>query len=87
LKKACRGYLIALHLPTTNRPTIGDLMQDTKNLKRKIKEYKKMIAESLLRGNKNNAEYWSLQLRWVKEKIAQREKNKRKNEKQYRKAN
>lgn len=62
-------------------------MQDTKNLKRKIKRYKKMISDCRASGDKYSADFWSTQLENIKDVITMRDKNRRKNIKQYNKKN
>lgn len=63
-------------------------MQDTKNLiKKRDVEYPKIIREALSKGDTYTANYWRGQLESVKNRINRRMKNKKKNEKQFRKAN
>ncbi len=63
-------------------------MQDTKNLiKKRDIEYPKLIKEAKSKGDDITASYWESQLEQVKQKIETRNKNKKKNEKQFRKAN
>ena len=63
-------------------------MQDTKNLiKKRDVEYPKLIKEAKIQGDDKSASYWEFQLELVKSKIESRNKNKAKNEKQFRKAN
>lgn len=63
-------------------------MQDTKNLiKKRDVEYPKLIKEAKIQCDDKSASYWEFQLELVKSKIESRNKNKAKNEKQFRKAN
>ena len=63
-------------------------MQDTKNLiKKRNIEYPKLIKEAKMNGDDKTASYWEFQLKQVKFKIESRNKNKKRNEKQFRKAN
>ncbi len=62
-------------------------MQDTKNLKKKVIEYEKMIKDYQDKKDQYNADYWTSELNRVKERIESRAKNKKKNDKQYKKAN
>jgi hypothetical protein len=62
-------------------------MQDTQNLRRKETEYMKMIAEFKRRGKTYEMRYWQWELKEVRALIEERKKNRRKNKKQYRKAN
>jgi hypothetical protein len=62
-------------------------MQDTKNLKKKIKEYEELIEKSVSEGNKQQVNYWEFQLKEVIERISTRKKHKRKNEKLFWKSN
>jgi regulator of replication initiation timing len=63
-------------------------MQDTTNLKKKVGEYSKKI-EQLKNENASLSEvnYWRRQLNIVFQRIREREKNQRKNAKQFKKAN
>lgn len=62
-------------------------MQDTKNLKRKIKEYTAKIAELKLRGaSLSEVNYWRRELNRLHERIRERDTNSKRNEKLYRKA-
>ena len=63
-------------------------MQDTKNLIRKRDiEYPKLIREAKIKGDDYTATYWENQLETVKKRIEDRNNNKKKNDKQYKKAN
>jgi hypothetical protein len=63
-------------------------MQDTKNLiKKRDVEYPKLIKEAKSKGDDITASFWEAQLEQVKHKIENRNKNKKKNDKQFRKAN
>jgi hypothetical protein len=63
-------------------------MQDAKNLiKKRDVEYPKLIKEAKMKGDDKTASYWEFQLEQVKSKIESRNKNKKRNEKQFRKAN
>ena len=63
-------------------------MQDTKNLiKKRDIEYPKLIKYAKSKGDDRTASYWESELEYVKKKIETRNKNKKKNEKQFRKAN
>ena len=63
-------------------------MQDTKNLiKKRDIEYPKLIREAKMKGDDKTASYWEFQLEQVKSKIETRSENKKRNEKQFRKAN
>ncbi len=67
-------------------------MQDTKNLKRKVKEYKKEIKRLEILERKtdngfNNLDWYRDELKWVEERIKERDKNRLKNKKQFKKAN
>ena len=63
-------------------------MQDTKNLiKKRDIEYPKLIKEAKSKGDEKTTSYWESELGYVKKKIETRNKNKKKNEKQFRKAN
>ncbi len=62
-------------------------MQDTKNLKKKVIEYEKMIKDYKDKKDQYNVDYWTSELNRVKERIEFRAKNKKKNDKQYKKAN
>lgn len=58
-------------------------MQDTKNLKRKVeKTYPDLIKEAIQKGDDHAVQFWTHELKRIKEKIAQRDKNRKKNEKQ-----
>lgn len=58
-------------------------MQDTKNLKRKVeKTYPDLIKEAIRKGDDYTAKFWTDQLERTKQKIALRDKNRKKNEKQ-----
>lgn len=61
-------------------------MQDTKNLiKKRDNYYPNLIREALSKGDEYTAKYWENQLIEVTRKIEQRNKNKKKNEKQFKK--
>jgi hypothetical protein len=63
-------------------------MQDTKNLiKKRDIEYPKLIKEARMKGDDRTASYWEFELEQIKTKIENRNKNKKKNDKQFRKAN
>lgn len=67
-------------------------MQDTKNLKRKQKECKKIIrgleiSQDESEEGKNYLDWCRNTLKWTIERINSRNKNRLKNEKQFRKAN
>lgn len=52
------------------------LMQDTKNLlKKRDIYYPKMIMEFREKWDKQNAEYWERELKWLIERIKRRKKN------------
>lgn len=61
-------------------------MQDTKNLKKKIKEYEKELHNAKERNDVFYIKHWKEELEWVKFKIDDRKKNKLKNIKQYKKS-
>jgi len=63
-------------------------MQDTKNLiKKRDIEYPKLIKEAKSKSDDKTASYWQFQLEQIISKIESRKANKKKNEKQFRKAN
>jgi len=63
-------------------------MQDTKNLiKKRDIEFPKLIKDAKSKGDDKTASFWKLQLEQVKQKIENRNRNKKKNDKQFRKAN
>lgn len=63
-------------------------MQDTKNLiKKRDIEYPKLIEEAKIKGDWYRVSYWENQLSLLKSKIETRNKNKKRNDKQFRKAN
>lgn len=63
-------------------------MQDTKNLIRKRDiEYPKLIKEAKSNNDDRLASFWEFELKQIELKIQNRNKNKKRNEKQYRKAN
>jgi hypothetical protein len=59
-------------------------MKDTRNLKRQLKEAKKNMQQSGIGTEK--LEYWTNRAIWLEKRIALRNINKIKNEKQHRKA-
>ena len=58
-------------------------MQDTKNLKRRVKEGKKALASV----TPEKRAYWLADIKWTEARIARRLKNRMKNLKAYSKAN
>ena len=63
-------------------------MQDTKNLiKKRDIEYPKLIKDAKSKGDDRTASYWKSQLEQVKQKIENINQNRKRNEKQFRKAN
>ena len=63
-------------------------MQDTKNLiKKRDNEYPKKIKDAKSKGDDRTASYYESQLENVKQRIESRKRNKKKNDKQFRKAN
>jgi hypothetical protein len=62
-------------------------MQDTKNLKRKIKEYTKHCRAARACGDFGRADYWARSINELFKRIETRNKNRLKNEKKHRKAN
>ena len=67
-------------------------MQDTKNLKRKLKEYKKILDNPSSQGRGMmkflfDVEWLRDQIRDIEERIESRRRNKKNNEKQFKKAN
>ena len=61
-------------------------MQDTKNLKNKLKEYKQMVYNAMILNDHYAVNYWNSEIEFVKKRIENRKKNKAKNNKQYKKA-
>ncbi len=64
-------------------------MQDTKNLLRKVKEYKRKLKTLDINKvyNREEIEWYENQLNWTTERIRDRRRNGLKNKKQFRKAN
>ena len=62
-------------------------MQDTPNLKRKAQRYQRMVADFLRDGDINSAEFWQEQMWNIEKRIKARDKNRKKNIKQHKKAN
>lgn len=62
-------------------------MHDTKNLQKRMKEYASMARKYRIKRDFYQANYWAKQAYDISCKIVKRNKNKKKNEKQYRKAN
>ena len=57
-------------------------MQDTNNLKRKVNvTYPKLVRECELKGDQKGADYWRSQIKWTEERIATRDRNRKKNRK------
>jgi hypothetical protein len=62
-------------------------MQDTKNLKRKLIEYRKILLIQVLQKDKHRIEYWESEIKWIEDRINSRKTNRKKNLKQFKKAN
>lgn len=62
-------------------------MKDSKNLKKKLKEYRIYLKEAFLDNDYYHVLYWSDQIGLIKDELKKRAKNKAKNIKQYKKAN
>ena len=60
-------------------------MQDTRNLKKKLNEYKKLYDKELAAGNEEKAKFWKCELEWTQKRIETRKKNKDKNDKAFKK--
>jgi hypothetical protein len=62
-------------------------MKDTKNLKKKLKEYKKKLVRALEKNDHPCVNYWNDEIGRINDRIKMRNKNRLKNKKQFKKAN
>ena len=61
-------------------------MQDTKNLKQKLKEYEEYVKDAMTLNDHYHVNYWNSEIEVIKRRIENRKRNKNKNNKQYKKA-
>ena len=61
-------------------------MQDTKNLKKKLKKYSKYLNDFLILNDHYYVNYWNGQIANLERRIKIRKKNEQKNRKQFKKA-
>lgn len=60
-------------------------MHDTTNLKKRLKEYEKLLSKSLS-SNHSDVTYYNSEIADLKDRIESRKKNQAKNQKAYKKA-
>ena len=61
-------------------------MHDTTNLKKRLKEYEKLLCKSLSSNNHSDINYYNGEIAYLKKRIESRKKNQVKNQKAYKKA-
>lgn len=57
-------------------------MQDNNNLKKKIKEYAKLLKYCNMVGDINKAEFYKMEIDWILSRLESRRRNRLRNEKQ-----